>query len=113
MQVKRGTVSPLCKDNTSFRPVTLLEPFYQVVDRTMAKRLDALLTRRGLLNKSQRGFVLNGNCYQVIARVNMIYEVAFRDGRDARHLYLDAAAAFSTVYRTSPSTCPSTPLRGA
>ena len=51
----------LLEDTTRFRPVTLLGPFYQVVDGTMAKRLNALLTRRGLLNKSQRGFVLNGN----------------------------------------------------
>ena len=72
-----------------------------MVDLTLAKRLDALLTRRGLLNKSQRGFVLNGNCYQVIARVNMIYEVALRDGRDARHLYLDATAAFDSVPHVS------------
>ena len=87
--------------------MTLLESFYQVVDGTMAKRLDALLTRCGLLNKSQRGFVLNSNCYQVIARVLMIYEVALRDDRDAHLLYPRSTQQRpSTVYRTSLSTYP-------
>ena len=95
-RVKRGTISPLCKDLARFRPVTFLEPYYQVVDGTMAQRISALLARRGLLNASQRGFVVNGTCFQVVVEVNEVYEAALKEKREAHVILLDANAAFDS-----------------
>ena len=96
-RVKLGTISPLCKDLSRFRPVTFLEPYYQVVDGTMAQRISAVLARRGLLNSSQRGFVADGTCFQVVVDVNAVYETAVTENREAHVILLDANAAFDST----------------
>ena len=95
--LKLGAVTPLPKDDTRFRPITLLEPIMKLVTGTVARRLSLLLHERKLLHPHQFGFVKGGGCEAPIEIVNDMYEDALDSDRPLYGAFLDATSAFDTV----------------
>ena len=95
--LKLGAVTPLPKDDTRFRPITLLEPIMKLVTGTVARRLSLLLHERKLLHPHQFGFVKGGGCEAPIEIVNDMYEDALDSDRPLYGTFLDATSAFDTV----------------
>ena len=59
--LKLGDVAPLPKDLERARPVTCLDAIYKVVDAAIARRLEEVARRHGLLSANAFGFVKGGS----------------------------------------------------
>ena len=95
--LKLGTVSPLYKDLSRFRPVTLLEPIYKCCMATMGHKLSELLFKNKLLDRAQYGFVIGGSCIEQLTIANRLYERARTHSLPLHLAFLDATSAFDSV----------------
>jgi len=59
--LKLGDVAPLPKDLERARPVTCLDAIYKVVDAAIARRLEEVARRHGLISANAFGFVKGGS----------------------------------------------------
>ena len=101
-----GTVSPLAKDafGERWRPVTLLEPIYNATMLAWSRRALRVLHEYRLLDSSQYGFRIDGNCQELLHVVNQLYEEALA-GRPLRMAYLDSTAAFDSIRTSTWTRC--------
>ena len=95
--LKLGTVSPLYKDLSRFRPVTLLEPIDKCCMATMGHKLSELLFKNKLLDRAQYGSVIDGSCIEPLTIANRLYERARTHSLPLHLAFLDATSAFDSV----------------
>ena len=100
--LKLGVVEPLPKDDTRFRPVTLLGPITKLVTGTVARRLSLLFHKHSLLHHHPFGFVHGGSCEAPIEVVNDMYEHACENDAELHVAYLDATSAIGIWHGATP-----------
>jgi hypothetical protein len=94
---KLGTVGPLTKDLSRFRPITLLEPIYKCCMGTVAKRTAVLLHKYGRLNMEQFGFVSEGSCLEPMFLFDALITEAEEETVEGHSGCVDASGAFDSV----------------
>ena len=102
-ELKLGTVSPLPKDQSRFRPVTLLEPIYKCCMSFMSAKLMRVLHENKLLDLAQYGFVIDESCVEPLTIMARLFEQG-RDsggGEEIHVALLDATSAFDSVPHTA------------
>ena len=100
--LKTAQITPLYKkgpkhDMNNFRPISKLNIFSKIFEKTMKIFLVDFLDHNNIIHKSQYGFQKGKSTQHALLRFsNMVYE-SIQDGKSVLSLFVDFSKAFDTV----------------
>ncbi|CAG9319122.1 unnamed protein product [Blepharisma stoltei] len=89
---KKGTKTP-----EDYRPITLLNTVYKILDKIIATRLAQEINTKMIMHTSQAGFITNRATSDQIHKLGTIIEYCLLKKRKIRCAFLDISKAFGSI----------------